>query len=77
MDETALIIAARHGNLGIVKTLMTAGADIHALTKYGDTALTASSYFCHPNVSAFLIEQGANVNSKNHETTNKGSGLNI
>jgi len=65
MDETALIIAARHGNLGIVKALATAGADIHARSKYGDTALTAATYFCHPNVSEFLIEQGADVNAKN------------
>ena len=65
MDETALIIAARHGNLGIVKTLTKAGADIHARSKYGDTALTAATYFCHPNVSEFLIEQGADVNAKN------------
>lgn len=66
MDETALIIAARHGNLGIVKALATAGADIHARSKYGDTALTAATYFCHPNVSEFLIEQGADVNAKNN-----------
>jgi ankyrin repeat protein len=55
MDETALIIGARHGNLGIVKTLLKAGADINAKSKYGDTALTAATYFCHPNVAEFLI----------------------
>jgi len=66
MDETALIIAARHGNLGIVRTLAKAGADIHVQTKYGDTALTAATYFCHPNVSEFLIEQGSDINVKNH-----------
>lgn len=65
MDETALIIAARHGNLGIVRTLLNAGADINARSKYGDTALTAATYFCHPNVTDFLLENGADVNVKN------------
>lgn len=65
MDETALIIASRHGNLGIVKTLLNAGANINARSKYGDTALTAATYFCHSNVAEFLIEQGADVNAKN------------
>ena len=66
MDETALIVAARHGNLGIVKTLAKAGANIQARTKYGDTALTAATCFCHPIVSEFLIELGADVNAKNY-----------
>ncbi len=65
MDETALIIAARKGNLDIARTLLKAGADINARTKYDDTALTAATYFCHPNVAKFLIEQGADVNAKN------------
>ncbi len=66
MDETALIIAARHANLGIVKTLLNSGAAINARSKYGDTALTASTYFCHPNVAEFLIAQGADVNARNY-----------
>jgi ankyrin repeat protein len=65
MDETALTIAARHGNLGIVKTLLKAGADINARTKYGDTPLTAATCFCHANVAEYLIERGADVNVKN------------
>lgn len=65
MDETALMIAARHGNLGMVKTLLEAGADINARSKYNDTPLTAATYFCHPNVAFFLIEHGADVNAKN------------
>jgi ankyrin repeat protein len=66
MDETGLIIAARHGNLGIMRTLLKAGADINAKSKYGDTALTASTYFCHPNVSEFLLEHNADVNVSNY-----------
>jgi ankyrin repeat protein len=65
MNETALMIAARHGNLGIVKTLLKAEANINARSRYGDTPLTAATYFCHPNVAEFLIEQGADVNAKN------------
>lgn len=66
MDETALIIASRHGNLGIARSLFEAGADINGKSKYGDTALTASTYFCHPNVSEFLIDHGADVNVQNY-----------
>lgn len=66
MNETALIIASRHGNLGIVRTLLKAGADINARTKYGDTALTAATYFCHPHVAEFLLQHDAEVNVKNY-----------
>ena len=66
MDETALMIAARHGNLGIVRTLIDAGADINAKSKYGDTALTAATYFCHPPITEFLLDHGADVNVQNY-----------
>lgn len=65
MDETALVVAARRGNLEIVKILLNAGADINAKTKYGDTSLTAATHFCHPYIAEYLIEQGADVNAKN------------
>src|SRR5262245_20146250 len=68
MDETALIIAARHGHLDMVRTLVDAGADINARTKYNDTALTGATAFCHPDVALFLIERGADVNAKNSES---------
>lgn len=64
-DETALIISARHGHLGMVRTLLEAGADINARTKYNDTALAAATAFCHSNVALFLIERGADINAKN------------
>lgn len=67
MDETALIISARHGHLGMVRTLLEAGANINARTKYDDTALNAATAFCHPNVALFLIEKGADPNAKNSE----------
>lgn len=66
MDETALLVAARHGNLGIAKTLLNAGASINALSKYRDTPLTAATAFCHSQVTEFLIDQGADVNVKNY-----------
>lgn len=65
-DETALMIAARHGSLGIVRALLKAGADINARSKYGDTALTAATYFCHSQVVEFLLDHGADVNVKNY-----------
>ena len=66
MEETALIIASRHGNLGIVRTLLKNGADINARSKYGDTALIAATYFCHSNIAEFLLENGADVNAMNY-----------
>lgn len=65
MDETALLVSARHGNLGMVRTLLDAGADIDARSKYNDTGLTAATAFCHADVALFLIERGADVNAKN------------
>ena len=66
MNETALMIAARHGNLGIVRTLLEAGADINARSKYGDTALTAATHVCHSPVVEFLVNHDADANVKNY-----------
>ena len=62
--EEAFWEAARQGDLATIKRLSAEGVDVNAPTKYGATAL---SYACdrgHLDVVRFLLEGGADVNSK-------------
>lgn len=61
-----LIGAARKGNLGAVKALIEYGARPNVLTQplFGHTALTAAVRNGHEEVALYLIQAGANINSK-------------
>jgi uncharacterized protein len=60
-DETSLMIAARRGDLDIVKALLNAGADINTKNRFGDTALTKAVYKGHTDVVQVLLDAGAST----------------
>ncbi|XP_074641301.1 uncharacterized protein LOC141899048 [Tubulanus polymorphus] len=54
--ETALHIAARHGQLKMINALLEEGADPTAQSKVGETALHSSIRHCHFDVADALIQ---------------------
>lgn len=57
--NTPLILAARNGNLRTVKTLIDAGANIHACNSNGENALILSSREARLRMVSLLLEHGA------------------
>jgi len=62
---TALIFAARQGDIQSAKYLLAAGADINQTTSGGWTPLLTATNNRHYQFGKYLIEQGANVNLAN------------
>jgi uncharacterized protein len=62
---TALVLAAREGDLESTKLLLAAGADINQTTEYGWTPLLTATNNRHYGLAEYLIEQGADVNKVN------------
>jgi ankyrin repeat protein len=62
---TALIFAAREGDLQSAKFLLDAGADVNQTTEYGWTPLLTATNNRHYQLGEFLIERGADVNIAN------------
>ena len=62
---TALVLAAREGDLESSKLLLQAGADVNQTTEYGWTPLLTATNNRHYKLSEYLIEHGADVNKKN------------
>ena len=61
-NENALIRAAHHGHLPVVKMLLERGADIDAMHGSKEhTALMRAAYSGHYEVVKFLIEKGAHL----------------
>ena len=59
---TPLLFAARDGDLGAVKILITAGANLDATTGIGETALMLAAHNDHTEVALFLLDKGADPN---------------
>lgn len=59
---TALLFAARDGDLAAVKLLTAAGADLDATTGIGETALMLAAHHDHTDVALYLLDQGADPN---------------
>ena len=62
---TALVFAAREGDLESAKLLLDAGADVNQMTEYGWTPLLTATNNRHYKLGKFLIERGADVNLAN------------
>lgn len=50
-------------NEEIVNLLLQGGADVHATTRSGDTALHWAAYDGNPTITLLLLEAGANVDA--------------
>ena len=62
---TALVLAAREGDLESTKLLLAAGADVNQVTAYGWSPLLTATNNRHYKLGAFLIDHGADVNLAN------------
>ncbi len=61
--STALLFAARSGDLESARLLVAAGADVHDATADGNTALAIAAHSGHGSLAVFLLEQGADPNA--------------
>jgi len=62
---TALVFAAREGDIASVRALLDAGADVNQTTEYGWTPLLTAINNRNYGLAALLIERGADVNLAN------------
>lgn len=62
---TALVYAARTGNIDAARALLDGGADVNQTTRYGWSPLLAAVQNSNYRMAKFLIERGANVNLAN------------
>jgi ankyrin repeat protein len=62
---TALVFAAREGDLESAKTLVDSGAQVNQTTEYGWTPLLTATNNRHYKLAEYLIERGANPNIAN------------
>ena len=62
---TALVFAAREGDLASAKALLDAGADVNQTTEYGWTPLLTAANNRHYKLAHYLIERGGNPNIAN------------
>jgi ankyrin repeat protein len=61
--STALLFAARQGDLESVKLLLAAGADVNEKAPDGYSVMLLASHSGHGAVAAFLLENGADPNA--------------
>jgi ankyrin repeat protein len=64
--ESALHVAARHGNEAIVRVLLESGVNIHSRTSYGNTVLSEAVSGQEPSMVTLLIDNGANIHARNY-----------
>jgi cytohesin len=56
-----LIVAAQNGHIGVVRTLIHAGASVNWLTDNGETPLIKAAFHGHADVVRELIQSGAKI----------------
>ncbi len=61
--STALLFAARSGDLESARLLVAAGADVHDTAADGNTALAIAAHSGHGSLAMFLLERGADPNA--------------
>ena len=59
---TALLFAARQGDLASARLLLAAGADVNDTAPAGTSALVVAAHSGHGTLAAWLLEQGADPN---------------
>jgi ankyrin repeat protein len=59
---TALLLAARDGDIDATQLLLSAGASVDDTTPWGATALVVAAYYGHGDVAALLLGKGAAPN---------------
>lgn len=59
--QTALLITAKQGDVGLVRYLLSQGAKINAKTKNGECAAQYAAWFGQMDVLKLLIERGADM----------------
>jgi ankyrin repeat protein len=64
---TALVLAARQGNLDAVRVLAESGADINKASGDGSTAMLVAIQNGHYDVARYLVEKGADINLANQK----------
>jgi ankyrin repeat protein len=64
---TALVLAARQGNLEAVKALAEAGADLNKTSGDGSSAMVVAVQNGHYDIARYLVEKGADVNLANEK----------
>ncbi|GAB1301586.1 Ankyrin repeat and KH domain-containing 1 [Apodemus speciosus] len=62
--STPLMEASQEGHLELVKYLLAAGANVHAATATGDTALTYACENGHTDVADVLLQAGAHLHAR-------------
>ena len=60
---TALLFAARSGDLESARLLVAAGADVHDTAGDGNTALAIAAHGGHASLAMYLLERGADPNA--------------
>lgn len=63
--NTALLHAAKFGNIEVIKELVNYDADINFRSPDGSTALMRASYYNHVEIVRYLLNHGAVVDEKN------------
>ncbi len=64
-ELTALIYAARTGDIKTAEVLLESGADVNQVSRYGWTPLLAATHNQNYQMGKYLIENGADVNMAN------------
>uniref|UniRef100_A0A673U4H7 K Homology domain-containing protein n=1 Tax=Suricata suricatta TaxID=37032 RepID=A0A673U4H7_SURSU len=67
--STPLMEASQEGHLELVKYLLAAGANVHATTATGDTALTYACENGHTDVADVLLQAGADLDKQEDTKT--------
>jgi ankyrin repeat protein len=62
---TALVLAAREGDIESARILLDAGADVNQVTEYGWSPLLTATNNRHYKLGAVLMQRGANANIAN------------
>jgi uncharacterized protein len=62
---TALVFAAREGDIESARVLVSGGADVNQVTQYGWTPLLTATQNRHYALATFLLERGADPNIAN------------